>query len=384
MGNRTVYYATNRRHEGPDRWRPKGYGTTFSSDGTENLRFGKATLAVDDAAVVRAVTRDCGYGIGDGNALAGLFGKAATRAGLRAYREKIDRDRSDAVQPDAVHGSKAMFEEIRARMAAGADVLVFVHGYNVSWHEALGSAAALQEVLNAGGVPGGAPRRPVVVVLFSWPSDGSMMPFAAYKSDRTDAVGSGFAVGRGFLKLRDFLAGLSDRAAAGAEPCGGSLHLLCHSMGNFVLENALARVWEHAPGSALPRIFDRVLLCAADVDDDALEPGRPLHPATEIGREVTVYFNHGDLALTVSDYTKGNPERLGTSGAAHPALLHAKVRQVDVTEIVRGFTEHSYFLDGLVNQDLRLTLAGEPADGPNRRRVRRSEDPRTWILRGRA
>jgi len=57
----------------------------------------------------------------------------------------------------------------------------------------------------------------------------------------------------------------------------------------------------------MPRIVDHVFLCAADVDDDALEPGRPLGRIHEIAREVTVYHNRGDKDLHVSDITKGNP-----------------------------------------------------------------------------
>ena len=43
----TLYYATNRNHLGADRWKPEGYGSKFSQDGVENLRFGRLTLEVD-------------------------------------------------------------------------------------------------------------------------------------------------------------------------------------------------------------------------------------------------------------------------------------------------------------------------------------------------
>jgi len=46
--------------------------------------------------------------------------------------------------------------------------------------------------------------------LFTWPSDGQALPYVSYKSDRSDAKGSGYAIGRGFLKLRDFLVRLRD------------------------------------------------------------------------------------------------------------------------------------------------------------------------------
>ena len=77
-----------------------------------------------------------------------------------------------------------------------------MHGYNVDWYAALGGAIAMEQMLNRGKKPS---EKKITVVLFSWPSNGSMMPFAAYKSDRTDARDSGKAIGRALLKLKDFL-----------------------------------------------------------------------------------------------------------------------------------------------------------------------------------
>ncbi len=53
-----VYYATNRRHHGLDRWQPTEYGIEPSKDGTENLRFGVVTLPCDGRKVAECL--DCG------------------------------------------------------------------------------------------------------------------------------------------------------------------------------------------------------------------------------------------------------------------------------------------------------------------------------------
>jgi hypothetical protein len=50
----------------------------------------------------------------------------------------------------------------------------------------------------------------MLVVLFTWPSDGMALPLVSYKSARTEAPSSGNAIGRGLLKLRDYLAALGD------------------------------------------------------------------------------------------------------------------------------------------------------------------------------
>ena len=52
MATLTLYYATNRNYEGEDRWHPDSYGTKFSDDGMENLRFGFVSV---DARFVHRV-----------------------------------------------------------------------------------------------------------------------------------------------------------------------------------------------------------------------------------------------------------------------------------------------------------------------------------------
>jgi esterase/lipase superfamily enzyme len=374
MSSLSLYYATNRGHEGQDRWRPRRYGAKFSADGAENLRFGKLTVEADPARMARHLTAAAAGGVGDGEKLGEYLTKQAKQADIRAFAEVLTEQTGEE---NAKLGSEALFAEVKGIMEKATDVLVFIHGFNVSWEEAVGSALALQAMLNQ--TDDGVTAQQTQVVLFTWPSDGQAMPWVSYKSDRTEGAASGYAAGRAFLKLRDFLASLRDRAGK-AELCGQDLHLLCHSMGNYVLQKALARMGEFTPGSKLPRMFEHVFLCAPDVDDQVLEPGGALGEVHELARWVTVYHNREDVAMRISDYTKGHPERLGGNGAARPMLLHNKVHQVDCTPVVSGLVEHSYYLSGLPNRDLRLSLSGcEPGDA-RRNRVRDRDLPNVWRL----
>lgn len=207
------------------------------------------------------------------------------------------------------------------------------------------------------------------------------MPYVSYKSDRTEAAGSGYAVGRAFLKVRDILAGLRDRARGGERLCDQDIHLLCHSMGNYVLQNALIRIGEFTPGNALPRLFEHIFLCAPDVDDDVLEPGHAMGSVHELGRCVTVYHNRCDVAMVVSDHTKGHPERLGAGGAARPSMLHTKMHQVDCTTIVSGLVEHSYYLSGSVRNDIRQSIDGVALGDSNRLRTRDLNTHNVWTMK---
>ncbi|MFM7119542.1 MAG: alpha/beta hydrolase, partial [Gammaproteobacteria bacterium] len=346
-------------------------------------------------------------------ALAAHFRPRVARADLRVYPEQLD---PEPIRPDVPIrlGSSALFLDLHARMRAASDVLVYVHGFNVSWSEAVASAAALQLMLNlpleARVLPAGTPQAgtpqaasrgageragsalaptsapsspssPVQVVLFSWPSDGRLLPFVSYRSDRTEAEGSGFALARGLLKLRDFLATLRDESGARLAPCGRNIHLLCHSMGAFVLQSALARLSAFTPGSTMPRLFDQILLCAPDVDDNVLERGQPLQYLHELARNVTIYHHPDDRAMQISDLTKGHAERLGSEGCARPAIVHNKVHQVHCGATLADVPfAHGYHLAGLVNHDIRCTLAGLPVGAVGRDRCLARELPNVWQL----
>ena len=382
MTTLNLFYATNRRHTGDDRWSPTGYGTDFSSDGQENLRFGKVSFDADDIEIKKHLQRKKKgeKDGGDGEKLAGYLAKCVNKAStIKAYAEKISNKTADKHQAKARFGSNSLFEDLRKSMLKKSDVLVYIHGFNVSWSDAVAAAASLQLMLNRHNAPG---DKAILVILFTWPSNGKALPYVSYKSDRTEAGGSGKAFGRGLLKLRDYLEKLkTDSKEMNAILCKQEIHLLCHSMGNYVLQKTLKRMRNFAYGRSLPRLFEHVFMCAPDVSDDILEPGNEMGDLHEITRNVTLYHNKGDLAMSISDYTKGNPDRLGHEGAARPAQLHRKCHQVDCSPLVSGLVEHSYYLWGPVNNDISFSIDGlVHEDSSSRRRKRHANYNNVWIL----
>jgi esterase/lipase superfamily enzyme len=317
----TVHFVTNRA---PNRQRrPDDFGTGFAAC-PASLRFGSARV---DGGQVRQVD---------------------------VAEEKITSTRT-------VLGSTAVFDELKRGMRRGLDTLCFLHGFNVTFHEALVTAAALHEAY--GGTAG------IQVVAFSWPSDGSAMPIVGYRRDRDDAKASGPALGRALLKLRDFLT----EVRRGPDTCPARLHLIAHSMGNYVLRNGLQSYLQM--GGTPSRIFDEILLMAADEDHDAFEHQHKLASLPELGGAVHVYFNRGDTALVISDRTKNNPTRLGSRGPRLPHGVPGNVTNVDCSEVVGGLLEHSYFHDSpRVVADLRAVLRGTPADQVEGRRYLPSQN----------
>ncbi len=321
-----VYFGTNRK---PNRKKaPDDFGWGFSEAGLASLRFGMAEVT----------------------------GENLDNYDLYLAPERLRKDVERKIKggKGSVLGSLNVFERVRDEMIGHArDTVVFIHGYNVSFKQALTSAAELKRNFStARGGPG------VNVVLFSWPSDGSMMPFIAYANDRQDAAASGPAFARGLLKLADFL-----RGSRPVEACDQRVHLVAHSMGNYVLRHAVQEIVAHSPGRPV-RIFDQVFLMAADEDDDAFEYAHKLKPLPRLAKRVNVYFNNEDAGMAISDKTKGNPDRLGDDGPRVPRGIPGKVTLVDCTPVVEGLVEHSYYLDTpTVVGDMQKVLVGTPSDG---------------------
>ncbi len=377
-----LYYATNRNHVG-DQWEPDKYGSSFSMDGIENLRFGKVTLQADKQKIEDCLNAEVSdKGKGDGIKLSSYLEQQFKSTGhIKAFEEEL------TAEPPK-YGSKDMFEEIKDRMTECTDTVIYIHGYAVSWYDAVASALSLQLMLN--NKDENIENQEVLVILFTWPSDGRYVisknvtsaeienqkrHMSAYRSDRAEAEGSARAFARGILKLVEFFKELKDRQ----EICGQSIHLLCHSMGNYVLQNALPWIENYTPSSSLPRIFEHIFLCSADVDDNVLETGQPMGTLHQLAYSVSVYCNRWDKALLLSDILKGNPDRLGTNGTATTASVHKKIHQIDCTSIIG--TEHSYYIYGKTNRDIRVSIASiEHNDLEKRQRKQVNNLKNEWQL----
>jgi esterase/lipase superfamily enzyme len=312
-----VHFVTNRNPEQGNP--PTKYGKSFHPMGADYLRFGWATV----------------------------IGKKVT---VKTAPEKMEVSPGE----NQLLGSASVFQELHDAMLAGRDTIVYIHGYNVDFNEAARAAARVQRVYKGGKAN---------VVMFTWPSDGSLLPLLAYKSDRSDARASAVGFARGVRKLIDLM------KAIRRDPdqlCHASIHLMCHSMGCYVLRNGLQEVRKWG---GLPRVFDQIFLFAADEDYDTFEHEHKLALLPELGQAVNVYFNTGDLALFTSDHTKGNPARLGSRGPRLPLQVPGTVTLVDASRIVGGTVEHSYYLDDKrVIRDVNLVLRGSGPDIPATRK----------------
>jgi esterase/lipase superfamily enzyme len=370
----TLHYATNRNHLG-QRWTPDSYGQNFSADRPNNLRFGQVTVEVSANKVTDYLNDKVNSRSGDGESLSGYIEKKLRKKNLIQAFAEPDNLTNAANLPLA---STVAFNDLKKQMELKRDLVVFIHGFNVDWFEAVASAMALELMLNRHSQDNDDLKN-TSVFLFSWPSNGAMLKNKAYLSDRNDARDSSVALARGFLKLRDFLMTLRPKHNDPTiNECGQQLHLLCHSMGNYVLQHALISLDKLNNQKHFPQLFQHIFMCAPDVDDNVFEDERPMVNLHRLARHVTVYYNNGDLAMYISDYTKGNTDRLGHNGTARPLQLHNKVSQVNCSDIVGGVTEHSYYLWATVNEDIRQSIDGLAYD--NSARKRKCKSAQVWRL----
>ena len=368
----TLYFATNRNHIG-QRWTPDSYGKNFSADRANNLRFGHITVEASANKIKEFLNNKVNNRIGDGEGLSGYIeDKLRKKSSITAYEEP------SYLSTDKPLASTAAFQALKIQMEAQRDVVVFIHGFNVDWVEAVASAMALELMLNRNSSDQ-SNIKDTSVFLFSWPSNGDMLKNKAYLSDRRDARDSSIAVARGLLKLRDFLMTLRPKHHDPAlAECGQQLHLLCHSMGNYVLQHTLASLYELNNQKHLPQLFQHIFMCAPDVDDNVFELEQSMANVQQLAKQVSVYYNNGDMAMYISDYTKGNIDRLGHNGAARPQQLHNKIKQINCSDVVGGITEHSYYLWATVNDDIRQSIDDVANDDNTRKR--KIQSAQSWRL----
>ena len=209
----------------------------------------------------------------------------------------------------------------------GTRGLIFIHGYNVTFENAVRRMAQIAWDLKFEGVP----------ILYSWPSRGTARGYAADEATIDSTV----------PHLQQFILDLAQRTAI------TTFHVIAHSMGNRALTQALKNM---ALANIGPK-FHQVVFTAPDVDAQVF---RQLVPdMTRIAERVTLYASADDKALTASRKYHSAP-RAGDAGRR--LLVLKGIDSIDATGVDTSFLAHSYF--GAVRtvlSDLIQLIEGVPA-----------------------
>ncbi len=182
---------------------------------------------------------------------------------------------------------ESFFDQLRFKIGASPSqsAFVFIHGYNVTFEDAVLRTAQISYDLKYDGA----------AILYSWPSQGTLW---GYSRDEANVAWS-------ISHLDQFLRDIKDRTGI------KEFHLVAHSMGNRALLGALERISLREPTKQ--PMFNQIVLAAPDVDAGEFKTTYA-KAVDECSQQATLYCSATDRALLASLKVHGYA-RLGlTSG----------------------------------------------------------------------
>jgi esterase/lipase superfamily enzyme len=213
---------------------------------------------------------------------------------------------------------------IKAKNAKTA--LVFVHGFNTTFQDALYRNAQIVWDLQYNGLS----------VLFTWASRGDIINYVYDKE-------SAYLARTAFIALLEKL-----KRDFGIE----QVNVLAHSMGNLIVVDALASNAQ----TSNPVQIARLMMAAPDVDRDQFEALIPKSKA--IVGSMTLYASSADRALLASRKLAGDVPRAGDVPTGGPVTL-PNLETIDVTamgEDIFGLNHGAFAASRDVMEDISLAL----------------------------
>lgn len=193
------------------------------------------------------------------------------------------------------------------------DILIFIHGFNVDFNEAVRRTGQLSYDLKFKGVP----------ISYSWPSAGEIEEYMK------DEVSVQYTTPH----LVEFLSNIIDNKEKGS-----NIHILGHSMGTRALSNALKEISYKYYGK---KIFKNIMLAAPDIDKDVFKVNL-LPYIIKTTEKITLYASSDDSALKISEGLHSG-ERVGQGGKE--IFVFNGLSSIDATGIDTSLLGHSYFAE---------------------------------------
>lgn len=323
----TVFVATTRQFAGSDR-----PGDRFTGDDADSLQF---------AAVGVNVPSYRARGTGE------LPRQSSISS---AFGSQPSPDREFFVASVIGADSARMVQRLDVDLAGtrSRDLLVFVHGFNVSFEDAAVRAAQVAADAAFDGT----------VLVFSWPSAASV---TSYVRDLQAARNAGYHLLRALRGI-----------VAAARP--DRVHLLGHSMGSEVIGKAALL---SAQGDSLPPL-SQVVLAAPDIDARVFR--REVFPMLgPRAARITLYASTDDDALRASRVVNG-VWRLGLGGDSLTVM--EGMDTIDATRVRADVLGHTLFGNAGFLSDLALLLGEGRSPAERRLLPAQRGDLTFWRFRG--
>ncbi len=229
------------------------------------------------------------------------------------------------------------------------DVLIYIHGFNVSQTVMLERQRAIRNGLARHGFKG-------VVVGFDWPSADSALN---YLDDRTDAK---------LTAIRLVTDGIAPFSRFIEQGCEISVHILAHSMGAYVLREAFDDADDRRQVAATSWSVSQIMICSGDVSADSMGTANSSASLYRHCVRLTNYSNPYDAVLSISNVKRvGVSPRVGRIGL--PDSAPAKAVNVDVGlyydanrddfAAVPNSDHAFYFYSPALLEDVFWTVGGE-------------------------
>ena len=214
------------------------------------------------------------------------------------------------VSVQSMLGAQQAREWGRAHLTKSRRVMVFVHGFNNRYEDAVFRFAQIVHDSNADVAP----------VIFTWPSRASIFDYN-YDKESTNYS-------------RDSLEELLRNVAN--EPSVSEVTVMAHSMGTWLAMEALRQMAIRDKHVASK--IRNVILAAPDLDVDVF--GRQISEIGPKGPKFTIFTSQDDRALLVSRRIAGNVDRLGQIDPAtepyRSALEKLGISVIDLTKMKSG------------------------------------------------
>jgi esterase/lipase superfamily enzyme len=208
-------------------------------------------------------------------------------------------------------------------------VAILVHGFNNKFTSSTAFYQQLCDRLFSG------PDSLGLCILYDWPSWGNIL---GYEPDRARARQCAEDLTNILSELFDWLVKQQQAAiASGGDPnkaCKAKVSLIAHSMGNYLLQKAMAAAWTRKNQPLLVSLINQLLMVAADVDNDLFDAGAPDNSdgsaMVNLTYRITALYSGRDEVLGASAGLKHfGTRRLGRSGLAHRPPLVTQPPQTD-------------------------------------------------------
>lgn len=283
-----VFYGTNRVQT------KGGKRIGYTSDRAKALEMGQALISVPLNHKVPNIERPRAWNVP-------FWG--------RVEFESEDPKRHFTVRNIRTLKKQEMLAEIKKRLGASdtfkGQSIVFIHGYNVGFDDALYRTAQISFDLQFDGA----------AFTYSWPAGGGL---ASYVYDRDSAQGAE-------PYLYEFLQMVQNETGT------SQINIIAHSMGNQMLLQVLRSLKLRAPGVSK---INQIVLASPDVDRDAFEV--LAREVTGLAKGITLYAASNDRALDASRVVAGNKPRAGDVPSQGPVIVEG-IDSIDITTLTTGY-----------------------------------------------